>query len=50
MFLANIENPLASKVTVLMLLGSSGVGKTFITEIIEETFPIKVSREPDNAD
>ena len=31
-----------SQLGVLMLLGSSGVGKSFITEIIQDNFPLQV--------
>ena len=37
-FLTSSESPLA----VLMLLGSSGVGKSFIAEIIRDNFPLQV--------
>lgn len=44
MFLTDTNSPAASSVSVVMLVGSSGVGKSFITQIIEENFPIKVKR------
>ena len=31
-------------IAVIMLLGSSGTGKTFLTEIIADNFPIKVKQ------
>ena len=37
-FLTSGESPLA----VLMLLGSSGVGKSFIADIIRDNFPLQV--------
>ena len=30
-------------ILVLIVLGSSGTGKTFISEIIEQNFPVKVT-------
>ena len=30
-------------ILVLIVLGSSGTGKTFISEIIEQNFPVKVN-------
>ena len=44
MFITDTSSPEVSSVSVVMLVGSSGVGKSFITQIIEENFPIKVKR------
>ena len=44
MFITDTNSPEVSSVSVVMLVGSSGVGKSFITQIIEENFPIKVKR------
>ena len=44
MFITDTSSPEVSSVSVVMLVGSSGVGKSFITQMIEENFPIKVKR------
>ena len=44
MFITDTNSPEVSSVSVVMLVGSSGVGKSFITQMIEENFPIKVKR------